>query len=83
MERKLTSFWLQTASDRFYPDFLLKMKNGPVVAIEYKGAHIADSRDSREKKRIGDLWARRSEGRCRFVWVENRNWQAIKDGTLV
>jgi type III restriction enzyme len=59
------------------------MKNGPVVAIEYKGGHIADSRDSREKKRIGDLWARRSEGRCRFVWVENRNWQAIKDGTLV
>jgi type III restriction enzyme len=83
VERKLTSFWLQTASDRFYPDFLLKMKNGPVVAIEYKGGHIADSRDSREKKRIGDLWARRSEGRCRFVWVENRNWQAIKDGTLV
>lgn len=80
VERKPTSFWLQTASDRFYPDFLLKMEHGPLVAIEYKGAHIADSRDSREKQRIGELWARRSEGRCRFVWVENRNWQKIKDG---
>ncbi|MCY9811869.1 DEAD/DEAH box helicase [Aeromonas caviae] len=79
VERKPTSFWLQTASDRFYPDFLLKMVNGPLVAIEYKGAHIANTRDSKEKQRIGDLWARRSEGRCKFVWVENKNWQAIKD----
>lgn len=80
VERKPTSFWLQTASDRFYPDFLLKMENGPLVAIEYKGAHISDSYDSREKQRIGELWAKRSEGRCRFVWVESKNWQAIKDG---
>lgn len=82
VERKPASFWLQTASDRFYPDFLVKMENSLLVAIEYKGAHIAGSRDSREKQRIGDLWARRSEGRCRFVWVENRNWQSIKDGVL-
>lgn len=80
VERKPTSFWLQTASDRFYPDFLVKMKNGLLVAIEYKGAHIAESRVNREKKRIGGLWAKRSEGRCRFVWVENKNWQAIKEG---
>jgi len=80
VERKTTSFWLQTASDRFYPDFLVQMENGPLVAIEYEGAHIADSQDSHEKQRVGDLWARRSEGRCRFVWVENKNWQAIKDG---
>lgn len=79
VERKPTSFWLQTASDRFYPDFMLQMQNGPLVAIEYKGAHIADSRDSKEKQRIGDLWARRSEGRCKFIWVENKNWQTIKD----
>ncbi|QXP85818.1 DEAD/DEAH box helicase [Methylococcus sp. Mc7] len=79
VERKPTSFWLQTASDRFYPDFLVQMANGPLVAIEYKGAHIADGRDSQEKQRIGDLWARRSEGRCRFVWVENRQWQRIEE----
>lgn len=71
VERKPTSFWLQTASDRFYPDFLLKMGNGPLVAIEYKGAHIADSRDSYEKQRIGELWARRSEGRWPSTAVDN------------
>jgi hypothetical protein len=35
--------------------------------------------DTHEKKRIGDLWARRSEGHCKFMWVGNKNWQAIKD----
>ncbi|WP_423758915.1 DEAD/DEAH box helicase [Burkholderia sp. NLJ2] len=79
VEQKHSSFWLQTASDKFYPDFIVKMKSGVIIAVEYKGAHIADGRDSDEKRRIGELWARRSGGRCRFVWVENKNWQAIKD----
>lgn len=81
VEHKPTSLWLQTASDRFYPDFLLKMQNGLLVAIEYKGQHLSAEKhdDSREKKRIGELWARRSDGRCRFAWVEKSNWQAIRD----
>lgn len=78
VERKPTSFWLQTASDRFYPDFLVQMENGLLLAIEYKGAHISDNSDSREKRRVGELWARRSEGRCQFVWVENRQWGDIQ-----
>ncbi|HMM44538.1 MAG TPA: DEAD/DEAH box helicase family protein [Candidatus Macondimonas sp.] len=82
VERKQTSFWLQTASDRFYPDFLVQMTDGPLLAVEYKGAHIADHRDSREKQRIGELWARRSGGRCRFAWVENRNWRSITDALI-
>lgn len=79
VERKPTSFWLQTASDKFYPDFIVHMNSGVTVAIEYKGGHIADGRDSHEKKRVGELWARRSEGNCRFAWVEDRNWQSIND----
>ena len=79
VERKPGSFWLQTASDKFYPDFMIRLQRGVTVAVEYKGAHIADSRDSQEKKQIGKLWAKRSNGKCRFVWVENRNWQALKD----
>jgi type III restriction enzyme len=79
VEQKPTSFWLQTASDKFYPDFVIKMKNGITLVCEYKGAHLADGRDSREKKSVGQLWAKRSNGRCRFAWVENRDWQAIRD----
>jgi type III restriction enzyme len=82
VEKKSTSFWLQTATDKFYPDFLVKIKNGPLVAVEYKGKNIGTevgNKDSIEKERIGQLWAKRSEGRCRFAWVEDRNWQAIEE----
>jgi type III restriction enzyme len=77
VERKPSSFSLQTASDRFYPDFLLGLPDGGVVAVEYKGGHLADSADSREKKRIGELWERRGTN-CAFAWVERGNWESIK-----
>ena len=47
--------------------------------MEYKGAHIAEMRDSREKKRIGEMWERRSGGRCAFAWVENEEWKVIDE----
>lgn len=78
VERKPTSFWLQTASDRFYPDFLVGLRGGGIIAAEYKGSHIADSAESREKRRIGELWERRGRN-CAFAWVERRDWSAIKD----
>lgn len=77
VERKPTSFWLQTASDRFYPDFLIGLETGGIIAAEYKGGHIADSADSREKKRIGELWERRAE-HCAFAWVERRDWSSVR-----
>lgn len=79
VEKKPASFWLQTASDKFYPDFIVYMESGVTLAVEYKGSHIADGRDSQEKKRIGELWARRGGNNFRFAWVENRNWQAIRN----
>jgi type III restriction enzyme len=82
VERKPGSFWLQTSSDRFYPDFIVRLYSGVTLAVEYKGAHIADSRDSKEKKQIGELWERRSEGKCKFVWVEDRDWQTLKDSVM-
>lgn len=52
------AFWLQTATDRFYPDFIAKLKDGRIFAIEYKGEHIMESSDSIEKRRVGDVWAK-------------------------
>ena len=79
VEKKPNSLWLQTASDKFYPDFIIKMQSGLIVAVEYKGAHLADGRDSDEKKKIGELWARRSNGACRFAWVEKNQYNLIKE----
>lgn len=82
VEKKPTSFWLQTASDKFYPDFVVKLTSGIILAVEYKGKDRSienGNRDSIEKKRIGDLWAKRSNGKCGFVWVENKNWSVLSD----
>ncbi len=64
-----TSFWIQTSSDKFYPDFVAKLKNGKVLAVEYKGGHLAGNPDTKEKTRLGKLWAERSGGQCFFEMV--------------
>ena len=61
------SFWLQTSSDRFYPDFVVKLTDGTFAAVEYKGAHLAGNDDSREKELLGELWANKSNGLCKFI----------------
>jgi type III restriction enzyme len=67
------SFWVQTASDKFYPDFIAKLTNGKTLIVEYKGADRADSSDTREKERLGDLWAARSDGKCLFLMIKGPN----------
>ncbi len=64
-----TAFWIQTSSDKFYPDFVAKLKNGKVLAVEYKGAHLAENPDTKEKERLGKLWEERSGGQCLFEMV--------------
>ena len=83
VEKKPHSFWLQTASDKFYPDFIIKMQNGLTLVVEYKGGHITEGRDSDEKKRIGQLWAKRSNGQCRFVWVEKEKLHLIAEASTL
>lgn len=64
------SFWLQTSTDRFYPDFVLKLKSGKVLVVEYKGEGLATTADTKEKERLGNLWAERSGGSCLFLMVK-------------
>jgi len=60
------SFWLQTSSDRFYPDFICRLQDGRTLVVEYKNATDWSNDDNREKRDLGELWAERSGGRCRF-----------------
>ena len=71
------SFWLQTASDKFYPDFVALLNDGRVLVIEYKGAHLASADDAKEKLMIGQLWANRSAGKCLFVMIEDKQFTKI------
>ena len=68
--RHRASFWLPTATDKFYPDFVAQLEDDRLLVVEYKGAHIADSSDTAEKRAIGELWQRTSHGKGVFVLVE-------------
>ena len=64
------SFWLQTSTDKFYPDFVCKLKGGKILVVEYKGLDRATNDDTKEKERLGNLWAERSGGQCLFLMVK-------------
>jgi type III restriction enzyme len=80
VRREGSSFFLQKADGRFYPDFLCRLPEtdgqpGPVLAVEYKGADRWDA--AADDRQIGDLWAELSGGRCRFVMLKERRWEWI------
>ncbi|TAJ78760.1 MAG: DEAD/DEAH box helicase [Gallionellaceae bacterium] len=62
-------FWLPTAQGRFFPDFIAELKDGRVAVIEYKGAHLRTLPSEIEKRKVGELWAASSGGKCVFAFV--------------
>ena len=68
--RHPASFWLPTATDKFYPDFVAQLEDDRLLVAEYKGARDIKSDDAREKRTIGELWERRSDGNGLFIIVE-------------
>ncbi len=68
--RHPNSFWLPTATDRFYPDFVALLNDDRLLVVEYKGAHISEGADTAEKRTIGALWQRKGEGKGLFVVAE-------------
>lgn len=64
--RETTSFWLQTATDKFYPDFVCQLTDGRLLVVEYKNEKDWSNDDSTEKRLLGELWAERSDGTCVF-----------------
>ncbi|HQL96242.1 MAG TPA: restriction endonuclease subunit R, partial [Candidatus Hydrogenedentes bacterium] len=76
--RPEASFWLQTSTDKFYPDFVCKLRDGRVLVVEYKGEDRWSNDDSREKRLIGGLWEERSGGACLFIMPRGKDFAAIK-----
>jgi len=68
------SFWLPTATDKFYPDFVARLNDDRMAVIEYKGEHLAGSGvdDTNEKRAIGRLWEQNSGGKGLFLMVEKQ-----------
>ncbi|MFM2275707.1 MAG: hypothetical protein RL211_1579 [Pseudomonadota bacterium] len=59
-------FALATSRGRFFPDFVAELQDGRIAVIEYKGAHLLNDPYEIEKRQIGELWARKSQGKCLF-----------------
>jgi type III restriction enzyme len=83
VERKVTSFSLQTGTDRFYPDFLCQLENGKVLAVEYKNQRDWHLPENVEKRQLGDLWEKRSDGQCLFIMPEGKDFEAIRSKVQV
>ena len=79
LERRAdSSFWLQTSTDKFYPDFVALLADGRILVVEYKGEDRWSNDDSKEKRTVGNLWADRSKGKCLFVMPKGPDWKAIE-----
>lgn len=78
VERKPGAFSLPTSRHRFYPDFLVRMNDGRIIVVEYKGADRYDNPDQAEKRRLGELWARRAGDQYRFVMPKLKDWSMIR-----
>jgi type III restriction enzyme len=74
-DRKPNAFWLQLPDHKFYPDFVVKLKDGRIMIVEYKGADRYES--EAPKRKIGDIWAEASNGQCLFCMPTNRDFQVI------
>lgn len=71
------SFFLQKATDKFWPDFMCKLPDGVVLAVEYKGANLWPGAE--DDRMIGGLWEELSGGRCRFAMVKDKQWGNIDE----
>jgi type III restriction enzyme len=74
--RKPNAFWFQTTKDKFYPDFVALLHDERVLVVEYKGAHLWEG--AKEDREIGGIWEARSNGRCLFIMVRDRQYESIR-----
>ncbi|MPQ84001.1 type III restriction endonuclease subunit R [Pseudomonas sp. MAFF 730085] len=70
-----TQFWMPTATQRTYPDFVARLKDGRLFVIEYKGGDRVSNDDSKEKRLIGELWAKKSEGKGIYLMAQKKDEQ--------
>ena len=63
---------------KYFPDFIVELKDGRIVLVEYKMKKMASDPEEQHKKAVGELWAKRSDNRCSFAWILDKDWQGLK-----
>lgn len=54
---------------KFFPDFVAMLDDGRILVIEYKGEALKTNDDSKEKKDVGELWEKHSNGKGLFLFA--------------
>jgi type III restriction enzyme len=78
VERKPTAFSFQTSTDKFYPDFICQLEDGRILVVEYKNSKDWDLPDNIEKRQLGELWQKRSNGKGLFIMPRGKDWEVIR-----
>ena len=73
IERSDDAFWLPLPEGRFFPDFILELSNGKILVVEYKGESLYTNLDSQQKRRVGQVWEKASNGRCFFLMARSKD----------
>ncbi|MDF9440679.1 type III restriction endonuclease subunit R [Stenotrophomonas acidaminiphila] len=65
-----SQFWMPTAKQRTYPDFVARLKDGRLLVVEYKGGDRYSSDTEKEKRVVGELWATKSKGKGVYLMAQ-------------
>lgn len=65
-----SQFWMPTAKQRTYPDFVARLKDGRLLVVEYKGGDRYSSDTEKEKRMVGELWASKSKGKGIYLMAQ-------------
>lgn len=68
-----SQFWMPTAKQRTYPDFVARLKDGRLLVVEYKGGDRYSSETEKEKRMVGDLWASKSKGKGIYLMAQMKD----------
>jgi type III restriction enzyme len=68
-----SQFWMPTSRKRTYPDFVVRLTDGRLFVVEYKGGDRFTNADSGEKRMVGERWARLSGGRGIYLMAQKKD----------
>ena len=68
-----SQFWMPTSRQRTYPDFVARLKDGRLLVIEYKGADRFSADQEKEKRLVGELWAKGGGGKGIYLMAQKKD----------
>jgi type III restriction enzyme len=70
-----SQFSLPTSTGNTYPDFVVMLKDGRLLIVEYKGGDRVSNDNSKAKAQIGALWMASSGGKCVYLMATKKDDQ--------